>query len=140
LNSRDDLCSKHALPKMPEGGSIVHLASVVGLTGVRNRSAHSTSKGALVALTRKMAMDFAPHRIRVNCVCPGFTRTPFTRQLLSDPEREAKLTALHRLGRLGEASDIAAAIAFLLSPDAAWITEHARAVDGGFTAGFGVDV
>jgi len=125
---------------MPEGGSIVHLASVVGLTGVRNRSAHSTSKGALVALTRNMAMDFAPHRIRVNCVCPGFTRTPFTRQLLSDPEREAKLTALHRLGRLGEASDIAAAIAFLLSPDAAWITEHARAVDGGFTAGFGVDV
>ncbi len=134
------LCSRYALPKLRHGGSIVHLASVVGLTGVRNRAAYSTSKGALVALTRNMAMDCAPRGIRVNCVCPGFTRTPFTRQLLSDPEREAKLTALHPLGRLGEASDIAAAIAFLISPDAAWITGHALAVDGGFTAGFGVDV
>jgi len=134
------LCSKHALPKMEGGASIVHLSSVVGLTGVRNRSAYSTSKGAIVALTRNMAVDFAPRRIRVNCVCPGFTRTPFTEALLSDPEKEAKLLALHPLGRLGEASDIASAICCLLSEEASWITGQALAVDGGFTAGFAVDV
>ncbi len=135
------LCSKHALPKMmAEGGSIVHLASVVGVTGVRNRAAYSTSKGAIVALTRNMALDFAPYRIRVNCVCPGFTRTPLTATLLSDPEKEAKLMALHPLGRLGEAADIANAIAFLLSGEASWITGQAIAVDGGFTAGHAVDI
>jgi NAD(P)-dependent dehydrogenase (short-subunit alcohol dehydrogenase family) len=133
------LCSKFALAKM-QGGAIVHLSSVVGLTGVRNRSAYSTSKGAIVALTRNMAMDFAPRGVRVNCVCPGFTRTPFTAALLSDPVKEAKLLALHPLGRLGEAADIANAIAFLLSEEAAWITGQTLAVDGGFTAGFAVDV
>lgn len=135
------LCSKYAIPRLTgAGGAIVHLSSVVGLTGVRNRSAYSTSKGAIIALTRNMAMDLAPQGIRVNCVCPGFTRTPLTKGLLSDPEKEAKLLALHPLGRLGEAEDIANAIAFLLSGEAAWITGQAIAVDGGFTAGFGLDV
>ena len=135
------LCSKHALPKMQgAGGSIVHLSSVVGLTGVRNRSAYSTSKGAIVALTRNMALDFASYQIRVNCVCPGFTRTPLTAALLLDAGREAKLLALHPLGRLGEPSDIANAIAFLISDESSWITGQAIAVDGGFTAGHAVDV
>lgn len=135
------LCSKYAIPRLSEArGAIVHLSSVVGLTGVRNRSAYSTSKGAIIALTRNMAMDLAPQGIRVNCVCPGFTRTPLTKGLLADPEKEAKLLAMHPLGRLGEAEDIANAIAFLLSGEAAWITGQAIAVDGGFTAGFGVDV
>jgi NAD(P)-dependent dehydrogenase (short-subunit alcohol dehydrogenase family) len=125
---------------MADSGAIVHLSSVVGITGVRNRSAYSTSKGAIVALTRNMAVDFAPRSIRVNCVCPGFTRTPFTAALLSDPEKEAKLLALHPLGRLGEASDIANAIAFLISDEASWITGQAIAVDGGFTAGHAVDL
>ena len=87
-----------------------------------------------------MALDFAVHKIRVNCVCPGFTRTPLTAALLADAEKEAKLTALHPLGRLGEASDIANAIAFLVSGEASWITGQAIAVDGGFTAGHAVDV
>jgi NAD(P)-dependent dehydrogenase (short-subunit alcohol dehydrogenase family) len=136
------LSSQYAVPKMQAagGGAIVHLSSVVGLTGVRNRAAYSTSKGAIVALTRNMAMDLAGRRIRVNCVCPGFTRTPFTAQLLSDPEKEAKLLALHPLGRLGEPADIANAIAFLVSDEASWITGQAIAVDGGFTAGYSVDV
>jgi NAD(P)-dependent dehydrogenase (short-subunit alcohol dehydrogenase family) len=85
-------------------------------------------------------MDFAQRGVRVNCVCPGFTRTPFTAALLSDPVKEAKLLALHPLGRLGEAADVANAIVFLLSEEAAWITGQALAVDGGFTAGFAVDV
>ncbi|MCC6588878.1 MAG: SDR family oxidoreductase [Bryobacterales bacterium] len=133
------LCSRAAIPLMEDnGGSIVHMASVVGLAGVRNRAAYSSS--AIVALTRNMAMDYAQFRIRVNCLCPGFTRTPLTSGLFADPERLAKLTALHPLGRLGEPEDVAAAALFLASDEAAWITGQAIAVDGGFTAGHAVDV
>jgi NAD(P)-dependent dehydrogenase (short-subunit alcohol dehydrogenase family) len=135
------LCSKHAAPYMFErGGSMAHLASVVGLVGVRNRAAYSTSKGAIIALTRNMAMDYAPRGIRVNCICPGFTRTPLTAGLFADPERRDKLTALHPLGRLGEPEDIANAVLFLISDEASWVTGVALAVDGGFTAGHAVDV
>jgi NAD(P)-dependent dehydrogenase (short-subunit alcohol dehydrogenase family) len=122
------------------GGSIVHMASVVGVVGVRNRAAYSTTKGAIVALTRNMALDYAADGIRVNCLCPGFTRTPLTRALFDDPERLAKLTALHPLGRLGEPDDIAHAVVFLASDESSWITGQAIAVDGGFTAGHAVDI
>jgi NAD(P)-dependent dehydrogenase (short-subunit alcohol dehydrogenase family) len=135
------LVSRHAIPKMRDrGGSIVHMASVVGVVGVRNRAAYSTTKGAIVALTRNMALDYAADGIRVNCLCPGFTRTPLTRALFDDPERLAKLTALHPLGRLGEPDDIAHAVVFLASDESSWITGQAIAVDGGFTAGHAVDI
>ena len=140
------LIAKYAVPLMrapsrpQNGGSIVHLASVAGLTGMRNRSAYSASKGAIVALTRSMAMDFAKDRIRVNCLCPGFTRTPLIEGLFADAKRIALLTRLHPLGRLGEPKDIAAAALFLVSDDSSWITGQAIAVDGGFTAGYAVDV
>jgi len=135
------LISRHAVPKMIErGGSIVHMASVVGVTGVRNRAAYSTSKGAIVALARSMAIDYAQHRIRVNCICPGFTRTPLTAKLFSDPERERQITALHPLGRLGEPEDVAHLAAFLVSDESSWITGQAIAVDGGFTAGHAADI
>lgn len=135
------LCSRAALPLMrAQGGSIIHMASVVGVTGVRNRAAYSASKGAIVALTRNMALDYAGYGIRVNCLCPGFTRTPLTRGIFADPDRLAKLTALHPLGRLGEPEDIANAALFLASNEAAWITGQAIAVDGGFTAGHSADV
>ncbi|MBK5293152.1 MAG: SDR family oxidoreductase [Acidobacteriia bacterium] len=135
------LCSKYTIPHMmARGGSIINMASVVGITGVRNRAAYSTSKGAIVALTRNMALDYAQYGIRVNCVCPGFTETPLTRGLLSNPAAVAKLTALHPLGRLGRPEDIAAAVLFLASDEAAWITGVALPVDGGFTAGHATDV
>jgi len=135
------LCSRAAVPLMrARGGSIIHMASVVGVTGVRNRAAYSASKGAIVALTRNMALDYAGYGIRVNCLCPGFTRTPLTRGIFADPGRLAKLTALHPLGRLGEPEDIANAALFLASNEAAWITGQAIAVDGGFTAGHSADV
>lgn len=135
------LCSKYALPHMARpGGSIVHMASVVGMTGLRNRAAYSASKGGLIALMRNMAMDYAPHGIRVNCVCPGFVRTPFTRGIFNDPDKKQRLTALHPLGRLGESEDIAQAVLFLASDRSSWITGQALAVDGGFTSGYGADV
>lgn len=135
------LVSKHAVPLLrPHGGSILHLASGVGLMGIRNRSAYSASKGAVIALTRNMALDYAADRIRVNCLCPGFVRTPLLDGLLKDNERTARLTALHPLGRLGEPRDIANAALFLLSDEAEWITGQAIAVDGGLTAGSMADI
>jgi NAD(P)-dependent dehydrogenase (short-subunit alcohol dehydrogenase family) len=135
------LVSKHALAHFAEpGGSIIHMSSVTGITGVRRRAAYSAAKGAIVALTRNMALDYAARRIRVNCVCPGFVRTPFIAALLNDAERTRRLTALHPLGRLGEPDDIANAILFLASDEAAWVTGQALVIDGGFSSGHAEDV
>jgi NAD(P)-dependent dehydrogenase (short-subunit alcohol dehydrogenase family) len=134
------LCSKLALERMRPGASIVHVASAVALIGVRNRAAYTASKGALVSLTRNMALDYAPRGIRVNCVCPGFARTALTEPIFADPERREKIEKMHPLGRMGEPEDIAKAIVFLLSQDASWITGVALAVDGGFSTGHQHDV
>jgi NAD(P)-dependent dehydrogenase (short-subunit alcohol dehydrogenase family) len=134
------LTSKHAIRRMPAKGSIIHVSSVTGIVGVRNRSAYSASKGAIVALTRTMALDYASRGIRVNCVCPGFVETPLIGALMRDPERKAKITALHPLGRLGQPEDIAKAMLFLASDQSSWITGQVIAVDGGFSAGHAADV
>ncbi|MBY0505032.1 MAG: SDR family oxidoreductase [Bryobacteraceae bacterium] len=134
------LAAKHALPKMPAGAAIVHVASVVAVTGFRQRAAYTASKGAMVALTRNMALDYAGQGIRVNCVCPGFVRTPFIQPILDDEARAARLAALHPLGRLGTPEDVAKSIAFLTSADAAWITGHALSVDGGLAAGHAMEI
>jgi NAD(P)-dependent dehydrogenase (short-subunit alcohol dehydrogenase family) len=78
--------------------------------------------------------------IRLNCVCPGFTRTALIGRLLEDPERTRKLTEMHPLGRLGTPEDIANAVLFLASDEASWITGQALAGDGGFSAGRPEDV
>jgi len=134
------LTSKYALAGMTDQGSILHIASVVGLTGMRRRSSYSASKGGLIALTRNMALDYAHKGIRINCLCPGFIKTPLLDGLMKEPARLAKLTALHPLGRLGDVRDVANAAVFLLSDKARWITGQAIAVDGGFSAGHAIDV
>lgn len=133
------LVSKHALPHLRSyGGAILHLSSGVATTGTRNRAAYSASKGAILSLTRNMALDYAPDRVRVNCLCPGFVNTPL---LASMPaERRARLAALHPLGRMGEASDIAPMALFLISDQASWITGQAIAVDGGYNVGHMDDI
>ena len=135
------LCSKYVIPHMLErGGSVVNTSSVTGIIGVRNRAVYSATKGALVALTKNMALDYAQHGIRVNCVCPGFTRTPLIEALLRDPAKVERLTRMHPLGRLGEAEDTANSVVFLASDLASWITGHALVVDGGFSAGRPEDI
>ncbi|HVV26367.1 MAG TPA: SDR family oxidoreductase [Rhizomicrobium sp.] len=133
------LVSKYALPHLRAvSGSILHLSSGVATTGTRNRAAYSASKGAIVSLTRNMALDYAADGVRVNCLCPGFVNTPLLANL--PPERRAKLVALHPLGRLGEPEDIAHMAMFLISDRAGWITGQAIAVDGGFNVGHMDDI
>jgi NAD(P)-dependent dehydrogenase (short-subunit alcohol dehydrogenase family) len=123
-----------------EGGSIIHVSSVTGIMGVRSRAAYSASKGGLVALTRNMAVDLAGRNIRVNCVCPGFVRTPLAQPLLDDAVRRDRLISMHPLGRLGEPEDVATAALFLASDESRWITGTSLVVDGGFSAGKSEDV
>ena len=133
------LVSKHALPHLRAfGGAILHLSSGVATTGIRNRAAYTASKGAILSLTRNMALDYAADKVRVNCLCPGFVDTPLLASIT--PERRARLTALHPLGRMGEPEDIAHMALFLMSDQASWITGQAIAVDGGFSIGKTEDV
>lgn len=135
------LCSKHALPHFPaSGGSIIHISSVAGITGMRNRPAYASAKAGLIALAKNMALDYAARNIRVNCVCPGFVRTPLVAAIAADAERWARMEGLHPLGRVGEPSDIAAAVLWLASDEASWVTGASLVVDGGFSAGHNVDV
>lgn len=133
------LVSKLALPRMKaRGGAILHFSSCVGVTGARNRAAYSASKGAIIALTRSMALDYAPDGIRVNCLCPGFIDTPLLARM--PPERRARLAATHPLGRIGTVDDVTPMALLLLSDEAAWITGQAIGVDGGFSAGHLEDI
>ena len=117
------------------GGSLVFLSSVAALTGQAGLAAYAASKGAIVALTRSLAVELAGERIRVNCVAPGVVATEMGQGLLAmlTPEQGAALEAMHLLG-LGEARDVSYAIAFLLAETSRWITGTVLVVDGGYTA------
>ncbi len=91
-------------------------------------------EGALVNMTRALAVEWAPHRIRVNAVAPTYVRTGFIAPLLAQPELVARIEAMTPLGRLAEPEEVAAAILFLASPAASMITGHTLPVDGGFLA------
>jgi NAD(P)-dependent dehydrogenase (short-subunit alcohol dehydrogenase family) len=131
------LCCKHAIPGMVErgGGSIVNMASVAGLVGLRNRVAYSASKGAVIAMTRALAVDHVADGVRVNAVCPGTVDTPWVRRLVEDVgESLDALRARQLMGRLGTTEEIAGAVAYLASDEAAFVTGTALVVDGGLTA------
>lgn len=130
------LCTRHAVPAIRKsgGGAIVNISSVLGLTGFPDAVTYTTAKGALINFTRSSALDYAKENIRVNAVCPGFLATG-----MSNPDRTRYIPAvspdaLHPIPRMAQPSDIAKAIAFLASEDAAFITGAALPVDGGYTA------
>ncbi len=120
-------------------GSIVNLASIGGIVGIRDRLAYCTTKFAVVGLTKSMALDHAADGIRVNCVCPGRVETPFVSARLKEyPDPEAayrEMASTQAVGRMGRPDEIAAAIVYLASDEAAFITGSALIIDGGWSAG-----
>ncbi|MDR5699557.1 SDR family NAD(P)-dependent oxidoreductase [Agromyces aerolatus] len=122
-------------------GSIVNVASVAGLVGQDSSAAYVASKGAVIALTRALAIELAPHGVRVNCVSPGTTMTPLLERhferLTDGAEAKAQLTRRHPLGRLLTPEEVAPTIVHLLSPETAGgMTGANLVVDGGLTASF----
>jgi NAD(P)-dependent dehydrogenase (short-subunit alcohol dehydrogenase family) len=131
------LCCKHVIPRLQErgGGAIVNIASIAGLVGMRKRAAYCASKGAVVALTRSIALDHAAEGIRVNAVCPGTVDTPWVERLLEQAgETREGLAARQPMGRVGTADEVAGAVAWLLSGEAAFATGSMLVLDGGWTA------
>ncbi len=116
------------------GGAIINMSSQSGLVGARSRATYVTSKHAVEGMTKAMALDLASHQIRVNTVCPTTIETDLNRHLLADSEYRASTVARIPLGRIGEPEEVAAAVLFLASPEAAMITGTSLLVDGGGTA------
>lgn len=137
------LMSKYVIPHMTKsgGGSIIHMASGWGLAGGARAAAYCASKGAVVLLTKAMAIDHGPQNIRVNCLCPGDTDTAMLRdeaQQLGEPaDRFLQGSARRPLNRVGKPQEIAQAALFLASDASSFVTGAALVVDGGGLAGSG---
>lgn len=131
------ICSRIAAPymKVRGGGSIVNLASIMGLSGgIFPNASYQASKGGVVNLTRALALEWAPDNIRVNAVAPTFVRTAFTVPIFSNPELMKTVMAYTPLGRLPEPEEIAAAVLYLCSPAARCITGIVLPIDSGYLA------
>jgi 2-keto-3-deoxy-L-fuconate dehydrogenase len=120
-------------------GAMVNIASVSGLVGIKQRFAYCTTKGAVIAMTRQLAVEY-PKTLRVNAVCPGTVQTPFVEGYLekfhahNKDEMRAELRARQPVGRLGRPEEVAAAVRYLASDEAAFVTGSLLTLDGGWTA------
>jgi NAD(P)-dependent dehydrogenase (short-subunit alcohol dehydrogenase family) len=131
------LCMKYEIPLMihQQGGAIVNVSSVAGVTGFPSHCAYTASKHGVIGLTRTAALEYAKTGLRVNAICPTYTQTPMLQRMLeAKPEFEARLKARVPLGRLGTPEEIVAAVLYLCSDSAAFITGHALVLDGGIMA------
>jgi NAD(P)-dependent dehydrogenase (short-subunit alcohol dehydrogenase family) len=133
-------CTKHAIPhlKRAGSGSIINLSSIYGLVGAPDAPPYHASKGAVRLMSKTDAMLYAPDRIRVNSVHPGFIWTPMVEKHLAkaeDPALASQMTSqLHPLGHMGEADDIAWGVVYLASHEAKFVTGSELVIDGGYTA------
>jgi len=134
------LVSRAALPELRKahGGSIINIASVLGLFARKQRAAYTASKGGVIGLTKAMALDHAHENIRVNCICPALVESELARESLSkapDAQVErARRTAEIPMGRLGQPEDVAQLALYLASDESSWMTGVALPLDGGLTA------
>ncbi|KAA0971862.1 glucose 1-dehydrogenase [Aureimonas fodinaquatilis] len=133
------LCAREAARHMiafGNGGAIVNVASIMGLSGggLYPNISYQTTKGAIINMTRALAVEWAASNIRVNAVAPTYVRTPFISALLEQPELMKKIADMTPLGRLAEPEEVAAAIVFLAAPASGMVTGHTLPVDGGFLA------
>ena len=131
------VCARAAIPHMRDagGGAIVNMSSITGIVGAPGMAAYSTSKGAIITLTRTLALELAEDAIRVNCICPASIETPMLQasfDRLPDPEAaRARNVKRHPLGRLGTADEVANLALFLASDEASFITGGTYVIDGG---------
>jgi NAD(P)-dependent dehydrogenase (short-subunit alcohol dehydrogenase family) len=134
------LLSRAVLPHMRKagGGSIINMASVLGINGARLRSVYAASKGAVILLTKCMAIDHGPEKIRVNAICPSFVETELTAGYLktvADPDTVRwERVKVHPIGRLGQPEDMAGLTVYLASDESSWVTGAMFPVDGGYLA------
>lgn len=134
------MLSRSVLPffRKAGGGSIINVASVLGINGARYRAAYAASKGAVVLLTKCMAIDHGAENIRVNAICPSFVESDLTAEVIRkapDPSAvRRERISVHPIGRLGEPQDIAGLAVYLASDEAGWVTGAALPVDGGYLA------
>jgi NAD(P)-dependent dehydrogenase (short-subunit alcohol dehydrogenase family) len=136
------VCCKEAVEimKAAGGGVIVNLASIASLVGIEDRFAYSMSKGAVLSMTRSIAVDYLTESIRCNCVCPARVHTPFVDRFIADsyPGREREmfeqLSKSQPIGRMGTPDEVAALVLYLSSDEAAFVTGAAYPIDGAFTA------
>jgi NAD(P)-dependent dehydrogenase (short-subunit alcohol dehydrogenase family) len=134
------LVTRAFLPQLlASRGSVVNIGSIAGLVGLRQRFAYCSSKGAVIAMTRQLAVEYAKE-LRVNCICPGTIDTPFVESYLEKyhaHEKEkvrAEVTARHPIGRLGTAEEIASLVRYICSTEADFMTGSIVSIDGGLTA------
>lgn len=126
--------------QQPAGGAIINIASVAGQIAVPRRFAYGATKGAVIAMTRSVAMDYVGRGIRCNCICPGTVETPFVDAYLAtyhageEAATRATLHARQPIGRMGRPADIAPMVLYLASDEAGYVTGSAMVLDGGWTA------
>ena len=117
------------------GGSIIQISSQMAHVGGIDRAVYCGTKHAIEGINKSMAMEFGPHKIRVNSICPTFIRTPFTEATFKDPEKVKWIESKIKMGRVGEVEDIMGAVKFLASDASAMVTGSSILIDGGWTAG-----
>jgi NAD(P)-dependent dehydrogenase (short-subunit alcohol dehydrogenase family) len=133
------LCCKHAIPEIVRagGGSVINVASFVALVGCSvPQDAYTASKGAVLALTKSLAVQFGPQRVRVNAICPGPVLTPLLADLFPNEEEKNKRLQRIPLGRFGLPEDIVYAALYLASDESSWTTGTEFVVDGGITVNY----
>ena len=128
------LCCKYAIPLMGQGGSIVNIASIAALIGRDTAQAYVAAKGGVVALTRSLAVQYAPRGIRANAILPGRVDTPLVQHDYASEEQREAFARSHPLGRFGHPEDIAHLALYLASEESSWVTGAQYVIDGGYTA------